>query len=131
MTQEDKQLLFQDLCARLPYKIKASFIDEYDEGNDSYNSFVEAVDLDGFVTNFDGTQYPIEQVRPYLFPLSSLTVKQKVELYNLRILIEDGFQDTLCEIDFYNKNHFDYRGLIPKDLAIDATNLNIKLGEKL
>ena len=28
-------------------------------------------------------------------------------------------------IDWCNKNHFDYRGLIPKGLAIDATGLNI------
>lgn len=27
--------------------------------------------------------------------------------------------------DWLNKNHFDYRGLIPKGLAIDCTNLNI------
>ena len=27
--------------------------------------------------------------------------------------------------DFFHKNHFDYRGLIEKGLAIDATNLNI------
>ena len=27
--------------------------------------------------------------------------------------------------DWLNKNHFDYRGLIPRGLAIDATGLNI------
>jgi hypothetical protein len=51
--------------------------------------------------------------------------KHRAELFNLRITIEDSFQDSLCEIDFYHKNHFDYRGLIEKGLAIDATNLGI------
>ena len=34
-------------------------------------------------------------------------------------------EDIIELFDFLNKNHFDYRGLIPKGLAIDCTNLNI------
>ena len=125
MTQEDKQLLFQDLCARLPYKIKALFIDEYDEDHDSYSSFVEAADLDGFVTNFDGTQYPIDQVRPYLLPISSMNKEQIFEFNSITLRCNTYTIKSCSLIDFCNRNHIDYRNLIGKGLAIDATGLNI------
>ena len=68
------------------------------------------------------------EFKPYLFPLSSMTEEQTKELINL---INTGqndnneFMRTLCRIEFYHKHHFDYRGLIPMGLAIDATGLNI------
>ena len=34
-------------------------------------------------------------------------------------------EDIVELFDFLNKNHFDYRGLIKKGLATDATGLNI------
>ena len=90
----------------------------------------------------------IEDVKPYLFPLSSMTEEQLIELkefadlkyeHNTLELVEwDGNCKTLefwleeipshCVIkvfDWLNKNHFDYRSLIEKGLAIDATGLNI------
>ena len=133
MTQEDKELLLKDLCARLPYGIKASYygVEEECETWDE----IECVTLDGYV---DIGQYslPIEGIKPYLFPLSSMTEEQKKYLkdrfcydwdgepYDLRkCQIEIGDTDEL--IDWFNKNHFDYRVLIEKGLAIDATGLNI------
>ena len=68
------------------------------------------------------------EFKPYLFPLSSMTEEQTKELINL---INTGqndnneFMRTLCRIEFYHKYHFDYRGLIYRGLAIDATGLNI------
>ena len=68
------------------------------------------------------------EFKPYLFPLSSMTEEQTKELINL---INTGqndnneFMRSLCRIEFYHKYHFDYRGLIPMGLAIDATGLNI------
>ena len=73
--------------------------------------------------------------KSYLFPLSSMTEEQCYELASIR----SGFQDcwnyiktpiplSICnfeQIDWFNKNHLDYRGLIKKGLAIDATGLNI------
>lgn len=81
-------------------------------------------------------------IRPYLFPLSSMTEEQKEELKDeiskqTEILIERMKNDdcgidcgkyhfhSLLELEWCNKNHFDYRDLIPKDLAIDSTGLNI------
>lgn len=120
MNQEDKELLLKDLCARLPYGVKCEVYDRIGI-LDEISSYGAAVNYD----NGEDTTCRIECVKPYLFPLSSMTGRMKAELFNLRINIEDPFQDSLCEIDFYHKNHFDYRGLIEMGLAIDATGLNI------
>ena len=119
MTQEDKELLLKDLCARLPYGVKVNI-----------NGRIEVLDSicddDGYHFNFIGSNkegVTIEDVKPYLFPLSSMTEEQKKEEYEICKYYLNGYESKL--IDFYNKNHFDYRGLIPKGLANDATGLNI------
>ena len=62
------------------------------------------------------------QIKPYLFSLSSMTKEQEKEwLYTL----SSDYNITYDTVDWLNKNHFDYRGLIEKGLAIDATGLNI------
>ena len=114
------ELLLKDLCARLPYGVKCIV------KSDGYVSFISSIESQyGVVTFDDGRQEEICDIKPYLFPLSSMTGRLKAELFNLRINIEEPFQDSLCEIDFYHRKHFDYRGLIEKGLAIDATGLNI------
>ena len=65
----------------------------------------------------------LDEVKPYLFPLSSMTEEQKKEEYEICKYYLNGYESRL--IDFYHKNHLDYRGLILKGLAKDATNLNI------
>ena len=68
------------------------------------------------------------EIKPYLFPLSSMTEEQTEELIKLINTDQNDnneFMRSLCRIEFYHKNHFDYRGLIEKGLAIDATGLNI------
>lgn len=130
MTQNDKDLLLRDLCARLPYGVKVKDI--------YYNSLEPApiwlIDINAQnVRMFADEGYQsIEYIKPYLFPFSSMTEEQKQELNNLveesvfQILhSEDGNPQPQIPMDWYNKNHFDYRGLIPMDLAIDATGLNI------
>ena len=90
----------------------------------------------------DGIGIYSEHVKPYLFPLSSMTEEQKEELKDLisqetNILIEQlknddcgidcgkyHFHSTL-ELEWLLKNQFDFRGLIEKGLALDATGLNI------
>lgn len=79
----------------------------------------------------------IEKVKLYLFPLSSMTEEQKEEVEDklifpnnsnggwIEILNNDKYNIPFWFIDFCNKNHLDYRGLIEKGLAIDATNKNI------
>ena len=129
MTQEQKNLLMRDLCARLPYKVYAQIPDEYG----GYTSAIESIDIDGFIKDSEGTQIEIENVKPYLFPMSSMTEEQSKELEEIdpefySVIYENGDVYVSMDVrgyDWLNKNHFDYRGLIPMGLVIDATNLNI------
>ena len=121
MTQEDKELLLKDLCARLPYGLKVkcetySFpVTIFYSGNIDEVKFKET----GGIEN-------ICAIKLYLFPLSSMTEEQKKEYqYITERWMHDSSYSISDSIDWLNKNHFDYRGLIEKELAIDATGLNI------
>ena len=141
MTQEQKDLLLKDLCARLPYGVRVHHL-----GNYKHNLYkleaIAAINYEMSITSqgpyidncpFIAKCVGIEEIKPYLFPLSSMTIEQRYELHdlihNLNVLAINGeigdWIVSSSEIDWYNKNHFDYRGLIPKGLAIDATELNI------
>ena len=118
----DKELLLKDLCARLPYNVICQV--EFKE-NGKYNSKVMLLSGiftdEAYFTTKGGSIYSNEY-KPYLFPLSSMTEEQKKEwLYTL----SSDYHITYDTVDWCNKNHFDYRGLIEKGLAIDATGLNI------
>ena len=128
MTQEQKELLIKDLCARLPYGIKAE-IKHYDDAWE-----LLAIYTNGTTYAARDIGYPIEtyfeDCKPYLFPLSNMTKEQEEEYHNLCSIGTDECGDiiyfnTYESIDYLNKNKFDYRYLIPMGLAIDATNLNI------
>lgn len=128
MTQEDKELLLKDLCAKLPYGIKASYYGAAEE-RETWDE-IECITLDGYV---DIGQYslPIEGIKPYLFPLSSMTDKEWEDYQNIRMIdwvdgdINGTFINAGLIVDWLNAHHFDFRGLIEKGLAIDATGLNI------
>ena len=122
MTQEEKELLIKDLCARLPYGVKIDIPDLFISTKNNIEVLNEIFcgDNSEFYCNNFGIL--IEYVKPYLFPLSSMTEEQKKEwLYTLSS--DDNI--TYDTVDWCNENHLDYRGLIEKGLAIDATNLNI------
>ena len=126
MTQEYKELLLRDLCARLPYGIK--FLREswnYETDQElSVIKVLEDIDKDGYINNTK--VYKVEDIKPYLFSLSSMTAEQKKEYqYITERWMYDPFYSISDSTDWLNQNHFDYRGLIEKGLAIDATNLNI------
>lgn len=124
MTPEDKELLIKDLCARLPYNVICQV--EFKE-NGKYNS--EVMLLSGiftdeaYFTTKGGSIYSNEY-KPYLFPLSSMTEEEKL-MYEGLMIGTDNISYMLDVIDWLNSHHFDYRGLIEKGLAIDATGLNI------
>lgn len=140
MTQEDKELLLQDLSARLPYGVKVQhqhqdYLNEVQTIEHISRQYgeIETESVLGFVDDF----------KPYLRPMSSMTEEESAELSNiisgwfdkeLFYLTEEPFLEyALSRInysinpllfDWLNKNHFDYRGLIPKKLAIAVTKEN-------
>ena len=129
MTQEEeKNLLLKDLCSRLPYGVRYRHFTWNDEYGETYIAAqIYSINTDGYVKNChdDETVY-IDNVRPYLFPLSSMTGEQKKEYqYITERWMNDPAYSISDSTDWLNKNHFDYRGLIEKGLAIDATGLNI------
>ena len=124
MTQEHKDLLLKDLCARLPYGVKVK------TNNINILKLGTHTRVGEYVTDV------IEPCKPYLFPLSSMTEEQKVEYDKMSELdieytitqIENNSQIWTSGLNRFNwllKNHFDVYGLIPMDLAIDSTNLEI------
>ena len=131
MIQEDKDLLLQDLCGRLPYGVKCKVwyndktLNIKCTGIDFYTN---TVNLD--IPGDDNAKVYVDNIKPYLFPLSSMTEEQKIIYGDLCYAVIHSLawdmQAALNElIDWLNKNHFDYRGLIEKGLAVNATGLNI------
>lgn len=129
MKQEEKDLLLRDICGRLPYGVKCKYYDccegDYDEGTICGFERQEWMQIDGKCIH-------IEEVKPYLFPVSNMSEEQKKEFNQVIELDLKAICDeieptrvTAFEIDFYNKHHIDYRGLIPMGLAIDGTGLGI------
>ena len=125
MIQEDKELLLKDLCARLPYKVKV---------NEAIHGDFTLIGLTNervFTTcEIEGchNDFPIENIKPYLFPMSSMTKEEQRALDSMCNGVEmmsrlSGLKMFDKAFDWLDKNGFDYRGLIPKGLAIDATGL--------
>ena len=131
MTQEEKQLLLKDLCARLPYKPKVHVEHDvfYDE-REPYDTVLDGVDT------FANLLRNGIDLKPYLRSMSSITEEEITQLCetvhcNLAYSKED-IQNTLRlldditlinngkAIDWLNAHHFDYRGLIEKGLALEA-----------
>ena len=137
MKHEDKYLLLKDLCARLPYNPLVEYKGE------SYNVLGIAhgrlVLCKPFMSYTLKENPLVEEAKPYLFPLSSMTEEQlkdvKASLHQELIdIYENGSEERKVPEypqtwyyvqDWYNAHHFDYRGLIERGLAIDATGLNI------
>ena len=151
MTQEDKELLLRDLCARLPYGVKGDA-----KGKIVFIMNTPIEREPEILTNIDihTNTYGVScqkgiplynrkgeiNFKPYLFPLSSMNKEQQKEAnvfddMDIDILSENLDRNyrnktniptaTYNYTDWLDKNHFDYRGLIEKGLALDATGLNI------
>lgn len=152
MTKEEQILLIEDLCGRLPYEVKARvkywmpYEHRYDEGImtvDAVNRNLGEV----FACSDTGCttivlDYDDNDIVPYLFPMNSMTDEQKKELYedvldlSATITVNGIFECTKTDccvefdriikmVEWLNKNHFDYRGLIDKGLALNATYYDI------
>lgn len=133
MTQEEKQLLLQDLCSRLPYgtKVKCPSDDEpYTLLSINWNKEIAVI---GFMVDkmYATCKQKLVDVKPYLRPLSSMTEEEKVEYtsycFEQPFLQKDKTPNLgsvpMC-IDWLNAHYFDYRGLIQKGLAISTEEFN-------
>jgi hypothetical protein len=129
MTQEDKQLLLKDLCARLPYGVKVQVAD--------YKTPVELSHIN--TKNGNGRKpycfvfaFEPERVKPFLRPMSNMNEEEEEQWEEFMVptscfdyenngLKAAVFWDELSNaIDWLNAHHFDYRGLIEKGLALEA-----------
>lgn len=110
MIQEYKELLLKDLCARLPYGVKCNALLKQIDGSlkSVFGTFKEY--NNGLVT-VGNNLVDIETVRPYLRPMSSMTEEEEIAFLN---------KENYEIYDWLNDHYFDYRGLIEKDLAIEA-----------
>ena len=134
MTQDEKDLLIKDLCGRLPYGVKVKLGD-----NPNIFDLEYRIKFAIMYGNSDKLEdiLDVTNIKPYLFPLSSMTDEQKQEYTYIVNYISPDDTENWKEgefiyveqfsqlMHFYHINHLDYMGLIPMGLANDATGLNI------
>lgn len=109
MTREEKQLLFKDICARLPYF-----------------PMVHWRNADVILTPVMLGLYFNEECKPYLRSMSSMTKKENKEFIKLCYSYYEPKVDGVVDLpygtgyDWLLEHHFDFRGLIEKGLALEA-----------
>ena len=122
MTQEEKQLLLKDLCARLPYGVVIQITSDGGMVEASYDMRLDTGLLADLLHSED-------DFKPYLRPMSSMTSKEWVEFCDCSVKDEMSWVmtgngqklfPTYNREDYLNSKHFDYRGLIPMGLALEA-----------
>lgn len=134
MTQEEKKLLLKDLCARMPYwvKVKVRYFYEYQDGTFKKYDEIKYFDAEILDLLISGDR-SLDDIKPYLRPMSSMTEGEKKEYQSLCEIHFDNdgdanfmvyYFDTIESFDWLNKNMFDYRGLIPKDIALSTEEFN-------
>lgn len=124
MEQEDKQLLLVDLCARLPYGVKAQVIGwDEEKGEIEVPLRVYSINTDGYVyfeiNDYDVDYLTVDACPLYLRPMSSMTEEEIIE-YKHFVAFSGNPIGSADFIDWLNAHHFDYRGLIEKGLALEA-----------
>lgn len=129
MEQKDKEMLIKDLCARVPYhtKVSKAYWVAYDG---KFELEWDKKELTSSLLNYIEEEDAWEHIKPYLRPMSSMTDEEYDQLYiDSRVKedsvdILDALANDLDAIDWLNARHFDYRGLIEKNLAIEITEDN-------
>ena len=134
---DNKKLLLTDLSPRLAYGVKFECNKNVYTAKGLDLIVTDEGDWEYAVTAKDFVAIEIDFIKPYLFPLSSISEEIMDEIYSITgvydididspVHIEVGttFEDLTKIFDILNKHHIDYRGMIEKGLALDATGLNI------
>ena len=134
MIQEEKQILLTDLCARVPYGVKIHVTytnNEYDEAIYGIVKNEYDIPIVNPCENDIDKGLKLEQVKPYLRPMSSMTKNERLEISDFTSFIyKDYHQEETYSvvyqhmidkyIDYLNSHFFDWRGLIPMGLALEA-----------
>ena len=148
MTQENKELLLRDLSARLTYgvivdykeceydfhhwKISTLHAPAYSQSGSLINTisdgWIEYKEYKGCGMSSGSRQLHLEITLPFLRSMSSMTEEERNEYLSIKMqetervaLAEVYRPEAISEImDWLNKHHFDYRGLIEKGLALEA-----------
>ena len=108
MKQEDKELLLKDICSRLPYGVKCNVGDDK-----PYTlSRIEIDDKNGHLLDFIEKKYGLDmqvylsEVKPYLFPIASMTDEQEEEYNNLNGYEFGCFPSFRRSIRLFNQKSF-------------------------
>ena len=122
MTNEDKELLLKDLCARLPYGIwfQSYHSDCGEEGRGTFNFHI-GIDSEDAIAHIKAI-IKTDNNKPYLRPMSSMTGSERI-IYEELCLYYEEFGEYVPMLETFvwlNAHHFDYRGLIEKGLALEA-----------
>ena len=125
MTQEDKKLLFKDLCARLPYEVRVKISDNDILTEDSEKGTLDGKEImsdDNFVIKCDKYSWILScnDFKPYLRPMSSMTDEEAEDLRGWTNQLEDNWSCSDRVVDFLYSHHFDFHHLILKGLALEA-----------
>ncbi len=134
MTQEDKELLLKDLCARLTYGVKAQVLGwDEEKGEVEVPLRIYSINTDGYVyfetNDYDVNYLMVDNCLLYLRPMSSMTAEEREEFESLGWRVDEldgnvpwnhNSYNVFNGVDWLNSHHFDYRGLIEKGLAIEA-----------
>ena len=134
MNEGDKNLLLKDLCIRLPYGVKCRWVFDGFSNEGELTDICHQEGVNGFkywdgYLSYDGEDIPIEIIKPYLRPMSSMTEEERYDYRHMlgATLNSEGesilfvyVEDFSTVLDWLNEHHFDYRGLIEKGLALEA-----------
>lgn len=139
MTQEEKDLLLKDLCARLPYGVIVEYGCKHEDKDlGERKGKLTGRMLDSYFQSIQIGMSEVYSLKPYLRPMESMTdeeCNEYQELYDYEERsynqgcefydewkVEINDEERLFKItDWLNAHHFDYRGLIEKGLALPAT----------